>query len=271
MLIKKNKNEFLDEKQGFTRRGESIFYVGTLFFIAGIILLILGSISVIFFQVNYKTESEIILTIVSLIGIGLLLVALGINCMIHQWKHGSKVSIFGLLFILGSLVLFLLNFQDNWYYPTISYILIFYIIGLILLMGNAFGNVTLLLISSPKEQSFGSIKETKYEYTDEEIQKDIDEAVKNSLLKAADDLQFDLIDTKKLKVGNADFGSETVVKVKDDMRESHNLNMTIHPEERENWGAPGIDKISSQLANALVESPIQKKSFFNRFVRIFKN
>lgn len=272
MQFKKNKDGFLEGKQGITRRGESIFYIGTLFFIAGIILLILGSVSVIFFQVHYETESEIVLSIVSFIGVGLLFVALGINCMIHQWKHGTRVSILGLLFIMGSLALFLMNYQNNWYYPTISYILILYILGLILLMGNAFGNVTLLLVSSPKEQSFGPVKETKFEYTEEEIEKDIDDAVKKSLLKAADEIQFDLVDTRKLKVGNADFGSESVVKVKDDMKESYTLNMTIHPEERENWGAPGIDKISSQLADALVESPTQKKTrFINRFVRIFKS
>lgn len=271
MRINNNNEENLNETLGITKRGESIFYLGTLFFIAGIILLVLGSISVIFFQVHYETEAEIILSIVSFIGVGLLLLSLGINCMIRQWKHGSFITVLGLFFILVSLVLFLLNYQQNWYYPTISYILIFYTIGLILLMGNAFGNITLFLISSPKEQAFSPINNQKYEYSDEEIAKDIEEAVQKSLLKAADELQFDLINTKQLKVGNAEFGTETIVKVKDDIKESYVLDKTIHPEERENWGAPGIDKISSQLADTLNDSPQTKKSFFQNLLNIFRH
>ncbi|MEA3458834.1 MAG: hypothetical protein U9R21_09180 [Candidatus Thermoplasmatota archaeon] len=91
-----------------------------------------------------------------------------------------------------------------------------------------------------------------------------------SLLKAADELQFDLVNTKKLRVGNAEYGSENIVKVKDDMKEINNLNHTIHPGERENWGAPGIDKTSSQLADVLLEKPQMKKSFLEQFMNFFK-
>lgn len=262
--------ENITDDSQITRRGESIFYIGTFLFITGTILLIVGAASVIFFKVHYQTESEIILSIVSVIGSGLILISIGINCMIRQRKSGLIISSLGLFFTICSILVFLFNYRNNWYYPTISYVLILYILGLILLMGNAFGNVTLSLISSSKTEPRPSHQKPRYEYTDEDIEHDIEEAMNKSLLKAADELQFDIVTTKKLRVGNAGHGSETIVKVKDDMKETNNLNHTIYPGERENWGAPGIDKTSSQLADVLLEKSQMKKSFLEQFMNFFK-
>ena len=190
--------------------------------------------------------------------------------MIYQTRRGYFITALGIIFSMISIGIFILNYDTNWYYPTISYILITYILGLILLMGNAFGNVTLRLINSGSSAVITESKKQKYEYTDEEIARDIEEAVQKSLEKAADDIQFDLIDTRKLHVGNAAVDSETVVKVRDPIQETHSLNQTINPGEREEWGATGIDKVSDQLAAALQEPEYQRTSFFKTIKNFFK-
>jgi len=262
---------FKEESKGILKRSGSIYYLGTLFFIAGIILIILGTLSIMFFQVHYGSENEIVLPIVIYIGLGLMLIALGINIMIYQSRKGYFLSFLGLLLSICSIVIFLLNYQNNWYYPTINYILIFYISGLILLMGNAFGNATIRLINSGTEYKEKKSEKTVYEYSNEEIERDIDEAVKKSLVKAADNIEFNFVNTKKLKVGNSAFASESVVKVHDPITESHTLNQTINPGDREEWGGMGLDKVSMKLAEALDEPHMYKKSWFKGIKNFFRS
>jgi len=274
-MVKNQFNNVLqEEKKGILKRSGSIYYIGTLFFIAGIILFIFGTISIMFFQVHYGSESEVVLPIIIYIGLGLMCIAFGINIMIYQSKKGYVFSFLGLGLVICSIILFLLNYENNWYYPIINYVLITYISGLILLMGNAFGNATVRLINSATSRDNTApvkTKTPKYEYTDEEIERDIEEAVKKSLTKAADDIQFDLVNTKTLKVGNSEFATESVVKVHDPIDESYALNQTINPGEVEEWGGTGIDKASSALAQALQDPIVQKQSWFRHFIRAIKS
>jgi len=261
----------IEAEKKLSRRGELIYYTGALFFISGIILLILGTISIMFFQIHYESDSQVVLNIVSFFGSGLIILSLGINLMIKQGKKGYAALLIGIIFSVFSIILFLLNYQKNWYYPTISYVLISYIAGLMTLMGNAFGSITVWLIRSNSPQATAKAKKIAREYSDEEIERDIENAVKKSLELAADELQFDLINTKPLKVGNAAFGSETIIKVKDDIKEAHSLEQTRNPGEREIWGGTGIDKTSDLLANALMEKPKIKRSRFKKFFSRHKN
>ena len=235
-------------------------------------LLILGTASTIIYQIHYESDSVTIRTVAAFVSVGLIFLSFGLNLMIRQVKRGFFVIGLGLICSFASIGLFLFTYPAKWVYPTINYVLITYIIGLLLLMGNAFGNVTVWLIrmNVPMVESSKSKKQV-YEYTDAEIEKDIENAVQKSLEKAADELQFNLIDTRPLKVGNASFGSETVVKVRDDMKESYRLEQTQNPGEREEWGATGIDKASDLLANALSEKPAAKKSRFSWSSLFHKN
>jgi len=261
----KNQGYNVGNPEKLSRRGEFIYYIGALFFISGIILLILGTISIIFYQIHYGSDNSIILNVVSFMCSGLILSSLGINLLIKQKRNGYYAITAGILFSFVSIVLFLLNYKNNWYYPIITYVIISYIFGLMILMGNAFGNVTLWLIRSNVSTETSKSKKILREYSDEEIERDIENAVQKSLVKAADELQFDFINKKPLKVGNASFGSETVVKVKDDINEIHTLDQTLNPGEREIWGATGVDKTSDLLANALLEKPKIKRSRFKNF------
>jgi len=261
----KNQGYNVGNQEKIYRHGEFIYYIGALFFISGIILLILGTISIMFFQIHYGSENPLILNVVSFMCSGLILSSLGINLLIRQKRNGYYAILIGILFSFLSIALFLFNYQNNWYYPTINYVIISYIVGLMILMGNAFGNVTLWLIRSNVSSETIKSKKILREYSDEEIERDIENAVQKSLVKAADELQFDFIDKKPLKVGNASFGSETIVKVKDDINETHTLDQTLNPGEREIWGATGVDKTSDLLANALLEKPKIKRSKFKDF------
>lgn len=262
MFDRLTKTVLPEKSHGILKRSGTVYYLGTLFFIAGIILIVLGVISVMFFQVHYESESGIVLPIVIYIGIGLMLIALGINFMIFQSKKGYIISLVGWILSVISIVIFLLNFESNWYYPTINYILVFYISGLILLMGNAFGNATLRLINPDVTRGGMKAEKITHEYTDEEIERDIDEAVKKSLFKAADEIEFDYVDTKKINIANMASDSESVVKVHDPMDESFKLNQTMNPGDREEWGGMGVDKVSMKLAEALEEPSYHKRSWF---------
>lgn len=249
---------------GLLKHGESIYYVGTALFVAGIISLVLGAISIIFFQIHYKSESYVLFNTTLLIGMGLILVSLGINLMMKQKKTGQYIFSLGTIFSSVAIVLFLLNFEHNLYYPTISYILLLYICGFVMLLGNAFGHITLYLIHSAQGSRSKQQALLHLEYTDEEIQKDIDEAVQKSIEHSAEELQFDYVDTRKLKIGQMDSESESVVRVKDDMNETTVLKQTIDPGDIEEWGNMGVEKASLQLAETLNQKTSQKPGYFQR-------
>jgi hypothetical protein len=252
------------QENGLSRKGESVYYLGTFIFISGIILLSVGALSIIFFQIHYESEVFLIQNTILFIGSGLIFISLGINLMIRQSKRGKYVYSLGLLFSASSMLLFLLNYQDNWFYPVISYVLLLYIFGFLMLMGNAFGSVTVWLLRNTPVETPTKIGTPQHEYTDEEIQKDIEAALKKSLEKSAEQLRFDYVDTHHLKIGKNSYGSETVVRVKDDMSEALTLKDTMNPGATEKWGGTGIEKASLQLAETLKGSNAHKQGFFSR-------
>lgn len=257
------------DEDRLSRKGESIYYLGTLIFVAGIVLIAFASASIMLFQIHYQSEAKLIVDTVTYMGFGLFFVTVGINLMLRQSKKGYLVFSFGSVFALIAIASFYFNFETNWYYPTISYILLSYLLGFLLLMGNAFGHVTLWILRKNQEtETFKSTSaKAKKEYTDEEIQRDIDEAIKKSLQQAADDLQFDLSNTLPFKV-SAGTSSETITKRKDTMNETKVLGQTLNPGSKEEWGGAGVDKASTLLADALNNDSSHKKGFRSIFSKI---
>ncbi|MDG6219713.1 MAG: hypothetical protein QCI00_09800, partial [Candidatus Thermoplasmatota archaeon] len=100
------------------------------------------------------------------------------------------------------------------------------------------------------------------------IQKDIDEALKQSLKNAVDNLQFDLKETPSFKVSNAS-NTETVVTCKDNMNETMVLQQTLNPGSVEKWGGTGIDKASLILEDTLHSGFSQKKGFLKSIHTFF--
>jgi uncharacterized membrane protein len=62
-------------------RGISAYYVGSAFFVIGIVLIILGTILVMLFQIHYESEPEQILYTIVSIATGIILILIGINPM----------------------------------------------------------------------------------------------------------------------------------------------------------------------------------------------
>ncbi len=260
-------NKFLKKDEDrLSRRGETIYYLGTLFFVAGIILLAFASASIMFFQISSISEAKLIIDTITYMGCGLLAVSLGINLMLRQSKKGYVTFFIGIIFAIIGIVLFYLNFETNWYYPMISYILLSYLLGFLLLMGNAFGQVTLWILRKNQDTEYVSRKEAKAqkEYTDEEIQQDIDQAIKQTLQHAADELQFEIAAKPNFKVSGG-LGSESVVRRKDNTNESMVLQQTLNPGSTDQWGGAGIDKAASLLANTLNSDTSYKKKFIHFF------
>ncbi len=265
---KKLKDEMRDDR--LSRRGETIYYLGTLFFVGGIILLAYASVSVMFFQIHYESEAGLIADTVMFMGTGLLCVAMGINLMLNQSKRGYLVFGLGSVFSVIGIFSFYLNYESNWFYPIISYILLAYLLGFLMLMGNAFGHVTLWILRKNLDSSVTDMKAGKktYMHTDEEIQRDIENAIKQSMKQAADNLQFDLSVEPSFKVSR-NAAAETVIRRKDDMNETVALQQTLNPGSKEKWGATGVDKASMLLADTLNQESSVKQGFFDKVHHLF--
>jgi len=255
------------DEDRLSRKGETIYYFGTLFFVAGIILLAFASASIMFFQIHYESETKLIADTVTYMGAGLFFVSFGINLMLRQSRKGYFTFSAGSVFVVLAIILFYQNYETNWFYPTISYILLSYLLGFLLLMGNAFGHVTLWIMRKNQQSEEPGSTVVKTDYTDEQIEKDIDAAIKESIQHAAEELQFDLSDAPAFQVSAA--ASETIVKRKDTMDEAMVLQQTLNPGAREKWGGTGIDKASLLLEDTLNTESSNKKGFLSFFQSFF--
>lgn len=251
-----HKNSLRDDagiSTGLLRRGASIYYVGSLFFVIGIALLVMGSALVIIFQIHYGSEPGEILYTVVFIGTGIALTLLGINMMMRQAKKGYYLV--GVSTFMSSLALFIFtsNYFYNWYYPLISYVFALYVIGFLILLGNTFANVVLWAIENRSGSMMTEERVPKI-HTDEEIQRDIEEATRKSIEVAASELQIEVSDIENVTLGgSAPAFRGYVTRVKDDIDETKNLRQTVSPGTVDKWGSIGIEKASVQLAEIMGE------------------
>ena len=245
-------------------RGASIYYLGSAVFVAGIVLIVLGSALVMFFQIHYESDPVEILYTIPSIASGIILILVGINLMIRQRKKGYAIVVASIVFSSLAIYLFYTNYLHNFYYPLVSYILGLYVLGFLALLGNAFASAIVWIIGNrPEYQIIG--KEKPHLYTDEEIQRDIEEATQKSLETAIDQLQFELEDfPKDIIIGKTVPKSPgIVIRIKDDIDEVLNLSQTLKPGATEKFGSIGIEKASLQLAKTISQET-KKKGIFGR-------
>ena len=183
-----------EDSTNLSSRGTSGYYLGSALFVIGIVLIILGSAIIIFFQIHYGSDPEKILYTIISIATGIILVLIGINLMIKQTKKGYTIIVGSA--VISSLAIYLLyiNYFQNFYYPLVSYIFVLYIIGFLALLGNAFASVIVWIIGNRPDYLIKGEEKPRL-FTDEEIQRDIDEATNKSIETAIDELQFDLEET----------------------------------------------------------------------------
>ena len=257
-----------DENSNSTKlssRGASIYYFGSAVFVIGIVLIVLGSAFVMYFEIHYESEPvEILYTILS-IATGIILILVGINLMIRQRKKGYAIVIASIVFSSLAIYLFYANYLHNFYYPLISYIFGLYVIGFLALLGNAFASVIVWIIGSRPDYRIEG-KEKLHVYTDEEIQRDIEEATQKSLEAAVNQLQFKLEDLPKdIIIGKTVPKSPgTIIRIKDDIDEVLTLSQTLKPGATEKFGSIGIEKASLQLAKTLTQEKKKKGIFWRR-------
>ena len=243
-------------------RGASIYYLGSTVFIAGIGLIVLGSALAMFFQIHYESDPvEILYTILS-IATGITLILVGLNLMIRQTKKGYAIVVASIVVSSLAIYLFYANYLHNFYYPLVSYIFALYVLGFLAMLGNAFASAIVWIIGNRSEyQIIG--KEKPRLYTDEEIQRDIEEATKKSLESAVAELQFELEELPDdMVVGKyAPKTPGNVIRVKDGIDEVLSLRQTLTAGTTEKWGSIGIDKASRQLAKTISQEKIKKSRF----------
>jgi len=255
---------------GIIHRGVLSYYLGSVFFMVGIALLAIGVAFIMIFKIHYNSLPEEILLTAVFMGVGFTSILTGINLMMRQTKYGYGIVGGSAFMSLSALSLFVYAYPDKWYYPFISYVFSLFVAGFLVLMGNAFANVTLKMIGNRFESVVG--KEEKAEvkiYTDEEIERDIEEATRKSVEAAVNKLDFTMSDAKDLTLGaSCTEVRGSIVRVKDDIDEARILRITRNPIETDKWGSIGIDKVSMQLSSALENQPPIEK---DRLVEITKD
>jgi hypothetical protein len=253
-------------------RGTSVYYLGSIVFLIGIILVVLGSLLVVYFQIHYGSEPwKIFYTILS-IATGLNFILIGINLMIRQMKKGYAIITTSVILGAFAIFLFYMNYFDNFYYPLVGYIFGLYIIAFLLLLANAFASVIVWIIGNKPEYVVN--KEEKQPtklYTDEEIQRDIEEATNQIVASAINELQFDIEERPSdvLLSKSVSKIPSNVIRVKDNINEVLSLRQTLDPGSTEKWGSIGIDKASMQLAKALEAEKVKVSRFSGFKNRLF--
>jgi hypothetical protein len=252
-------------------QGASIYHLGSVVFVIGLGLIILGSAFVIVYQIGYQSEKIKILYTILSIAIGIIMILVGINLMIRQTKRGHAIIYTSVIFSIIASYLFYTNYLHNFYYPLVSIIFGIYILAFLGLLGNAFASVIVWIIGNkPVYQTIA--KEKQHLYTDEEILKDIEEATQKSIESAVNELQFDLEDLPKdIIVGKTVPESPgTVIRVKDDIGEVINLSHTLGPIAKDKFGSVGIDKASNLLAETMSQEKKKKGSLFSHKIKLFE-
>ena len=246
-------------------QGASIYYLGSAVFIIGIVLIVIGSAFVIINQIGYESEKIKVLYTILSIAVGVIMILVGINLMMRQTKKGYAIIGASIVFSALASFLFFTNYLHNFYYPLVSYIFGLYILAFLLLLGNAFASVMVWIISNRPEYQIKIKEKKQHLYTDEEIQRDIEEATQKSLESAVEQLQFELEDLPKdIIVGKTVPESPgTVIRIKDDINEVASLSHTLGPIATEKFGSVGIDKASKQLAETM-DQDTKKKGRFSK-------
>jgi hypothetical protein len=264
-------DEFVDEESSKNKlfsRGAAIYYFGSLVFIVGIALIVLGSALIMFFELGTTSElQEILYTIIS-VAVGIILILLGINLMMKQTRKGYAIIVLSVTAVSLSLFLFINYYPANWYYPLVGYVFGLYVAGFLLLLGNTFAGAILWIIGSKPGFMPGPVEdeEPAHLYTDAEIQKDIEDATRKSAEAAVAELQFNDVSELPSDIIGVHI-SETpknITRVKDKITEVNSLGQTLSPGMTEKWGSVGIDKASDALAKALDPVKTKKKGFFQR-------
>lgn len=141
--------------------------VSSLGFLVGLVFCMTGLLFAIVSRLSRSSGSEVILTVCFLLGAGILLILAGINTAgMRRPLSRSYSFLAGLLLSVTGLLVFTFSFPDNWVYPRVSYVIVFYSLGIFLLLINIFVNY--FLQSFPRSGEQGTLVHEESTVSDDE-------------------------------------------------------------------------------------------------------
>lgn len=117
-------------------------YSGLAIFILGISLCLLGVIQSSLLGINLGSPREEISKVVTIIGIGIPLIFVGMNMTLKLARRYAYLIAFGMTLSLVAVAVFHTHYVKNWYYPLAGFVCLLYILGILSLIGVIFTNTT---------------------------------------------------------------------------------------------------------------------------------
>ncbi len=128
--------------------------VASLGFLFGLVFCMTGLLFAMVSKLSRNSSPEVILTVCFLLGAGILLILAGINIAgIRQRLSRSYSFMTGILFSVAGLLVFTFSFPESWIYPKVSYVIMFYSVGIFLLLINIFVNYFLQSFTGTETQA----------------------------------------------------------------------------------------------------------------------
>ncbi len=190
------------------------YFGGTLTFVVGLGLIVLGLVFIVYFELHYGSDPTLVKVTFSLIGLGTPLAIQGIAGMLGYVKYSKITGILGFILCVLGLTAFLWLYPKDWYYPNVSFVATIYGLGLILVFGGLFAEVVQRIIEfKPVVVSKEVIKRLS-----ETSETDTHESTFLKPIKSESEITF-----KDVEVGDVKFGKALngrigkVVKVKDNV------------------------------------------------------
>lgn len=127
--------------------------VASLGFLFGLVFCMTGLLFAMVSKLSRNSSPEVILTVCFLLGAGILLILAGIILAgMRQRLLRSYSFITGMLLSVTGLLIFTFSFPDSWIYPKVSYAIMFYSLGIFVLLINIFVNYFLQAFTGSEKQ-----------------------------------------------------------------------------------------------------------------------
>ncbi|WP_406670190.1 CHAD domain-containing protein [Methanolobus sp. ZRKC4] len=128
--------------------------VASLGFLFGLVFCMTGLLFAMVSRLSRNSSPEVILTVCFLLGAGILFILAGIILAGMRQRFSRSYSfITGILLSVTGLLIFTFSFPESWTYPKVSYVIMFYSVGIFLLLINIFVNYFLQAFTGTETQA----------------------------------------------------------------------------------------------------------------------